>query len=292
MAMSTNTSKQPAERRVWHTPTSKAALYWFLFGLLFCALFYLLYLVLFKAPIFTGPWFDKVFRAGVFSYLMIVAVSMYALRTRFIRSLPWKSQNWVWMHIWLGIAAVLLALLHADFRFVLHGYCANLSCVTDHYWGMPSLYGLIFIAVSGGIGRLLDMWQTRVIAHDASTNGVGISKAIKDRLLELEYIVERFSAGKSEPFKQYCAAAMESIGQLPANLANLAPKEQADFQRAYEALGEHARLAASLKKQHQAHVIFRSWRYTHMVLVPLALVIITYHGIAELLINVLHVLPK
>jgi len=85
---------------------------------------------------------------------------------------------------------------------------------------------------------------------------------------------------------------MESIGQLPANLANLAPKEQADFQRAYEALGEHARLAASLKKQHQAHVIFRSWRYTHMVLVPLALVIITYHGIAELLINVLYVLPK
>src|SRR5260370_16387650 len=223
---------------------------------------------------------------------MIVAVSAYALRTIVIRSLPWKSQNWVWMHIWLGIAAVLLVMLHADFGFVVNGYWVSLRCVTDHYWGMASLYGLIFIAVSGGIGRLLDIWQTRVIAHDASTNGVGISKAIKDRLLELEYVVERYSAGKSEPFKQYCAAAMESIGQLPVNLPNLPPKEQADFQRAYEALGEHARLAASLKKQHHAHIIFRSWRYTHMVLVPLALVIITYHAIAELLINVLHVLPK
>jgi hypothetical protein len=292
MATSTNIAKQNSGRRVWHTPTSKAALYWCLFGFLFCALFYTLYFVLFKAPIFTGPWFDRVFRAGVFSYLMIVAVSAYSLRTRFLRSLPWKAQNWVWMHIWLGIAAVLLALLHADFRFVLHDYCANLSCITDHYWGMPSLYALIFIAVSGAIGRLLDRWQARGIAQDASTNGVGISKAIKDRLLDLEYVVERFSAGKSEPFKQYCAVAVESVGKLPANVPNLPPREQADFQQAYQTLEEHSLLARSLKKQQQAHVIFRTWRYVHMVLVPLALIIITYHGIAELLVNVLHVLPN
>ncbi|HAE84409.1 MAG TPA: hypothetical protein DCL75_17100 [Ktedonobacter sp.] len=292
MAISTKSSPQNTGRRVWHTPTSKAALYWCLFALLFCALFYLLYLVLFKAPIFTGPWFDRIFRAGVFSYLMILAVSAYSLRTRFMRSLPWKSQNWVWMHMWLGIAAVLLALLHADFRFVLHGYCANLNCVTDHYWGMPALYGLIFIAVSGAVGRLLDKWQARSIAQDASTNGVGISKAIKDRLLELEYVVERFSAGKSEPFKQYCAAAIESVGALPGNVPTLSAKEQTDFQRAYTTLEEHARLEASLKKQHQAHIVFRSWRYAHMVLVPLALLIISYHGIAELLINVLHILPR
>jgi hypothetical protein len=291
MAITTNSAKQNRGRRIWHTPTSKAALYWCLFGFLFCALFYALYYILFKAPIFTGPWFDRVFRAGVFSYLMIVAVSAYSLRTRFVRSLPWKTQNWVWMHIWLGIAAVLLALLHADFRFVLHGYCTNFGCITDHYWGMPSLYALIFIAVSGAVGRLLDKWQTRVIAQDASTNGVGISKAIKDRLLELEYVVERFSAGKSEPFKQYCAAAIESVGQLPGNVPNLPPREQAEFRRAYETLEEHARLAKSLKKQQRAHMVFRTWRYIHMVLVPLALIIITYHGIAELLINVLYVLP-
>jgi hypothetical protein len=291
MAITTNKTKQNRGRRIWHTPTSKAALYWCLFGFLFCALFYALYYILFKAPIFTGPWFDRVFRAGVFSYLMIVVVSAYSLRTRFIRSLPWKTQNWVWMHIWLGIAAVLLALLHADFRFVLHGYCTNLGCITDHYWGMPSLYALIFIAASGAVGRLLDKWQTRAIAQDASANGVGISKAIKERLLELEYVVERFSAGKSEPFKQYCAAAIESVGQLPGKIPNLPPREQTEFQRAYETLEGHARLAKSLKKQQQAHVVFRTWRYIHMVLVPLALIIITYHGIAELLINVLHILP-
>lgn len=278
-------------KRMWHTPTSKAALYWFLFALLFCVLLYALYAILFHAPIFTGPWFDRIFRAGVMSYLMILAVSAYSLRTRFLHNLPWKAQNWVWMHIWLGIAAVLLALLHAAFAFVTHWDCtASQNCITAHYWGMPSLYALIFIALSGAVGRLLDRWQTRAIAQDASTNGTGIAKAIKERRTELQYVIERFSAGKSEAFKQYCAVAMNGSGQPPGTPPAIPPNEQSDFQQAYQALTTYTRLTGSLKKQEMAHSIFRIWRYIHMTLVPLALIIITYHGIAELLVNVLHII--
>lgn len=287
MAVTAKPSPQSTSRRIWHTPTSRAGLYWFLFAILYCMIFYILYALL-KAPIFTGPWFDRVFRCGVMSYVMILAVAAYSLRTRFMHNLPWKAQNWVWLHIWVGIAAVLLALLHEDFRFILHGYCSDLSCVTAHYWGMPALYSLIFIVFAGVVGRLLDMWQARGIARDAGINGVGITKAIKVRLLELEYVVERFSAGKSEPFKQYCAQALESIGKPPTHLPTLTTHEQADFRQAYETLKDHARLAQSLQKQSRARLIFRSWRYVHMALVPLALIIITYHGVVELIVNVLH----
>lgn len=291
MAISTRPQSQNPARRVWHTPTSKAALYWFLFAAIYCLIFYVLYAVVFNAHIFTGPWFDRIFRAGVMSYIMILVVAAYSWRTRFFHNLPWKAQNWVWMHMALGIAAVLLALLHDDYSFVLHWDCSSQqNCFTAHYWGMPSLYALIFIALSGAVGRLLDKWQTRKIAQEASTNGVGIAKAITGRLLELEYVVERFSAGKSEQFKAYCAQALEGVGVLPEKLPELAPREQADFQGAYAALQDHARLAESLRKQQQAQAVFRIWRYTHMVLVPLALLIITYHGVAELLINVLHVI--
>ncbi len=291
MAVSTRPPLPNATRRVWHTPTSKAALYWFLFAALYCLIFYVLYAVVFNAHIFTGPWFDHVFRVGVMSYIMILAVAAYSWRTRFFHNLPWKAQNWVWMHMALGIAAVLLALLHADYSFVLHWDCSSQqNCFTAHYLGMPSLYALIFIALSGAVGRLLDKWQTRMIAQDASANGVGIAKAITGRLLELEYVIERFSAGKSEPFKAYCTLAIESVGAPPAKLPELAPREQADFQGAYESLKEHARLAQSLQMQQRARSIFRAWRFAHMALVPLALLIITYHGIAELLINVLHVI--
>lgn len=289
MALPTkSTARQRPARRIWHTPTSKAARYWLLFAVIYCVTFYILYFALFKAPIFTGPWFDRIFRCGVMSYIMILAVAAYTLRTRFLRSLPWKAQNWVWMHMWLGISALLLALLHADFRFVLHGYCSDLSCITAHYWGMPALYSLIFIVVSGAAGRLLDMWQARVIAQDASANGIGITKDIKAHLLELEYLLERYCVGKSAAFKQYCVLALASVSDLPRNIPALPPHEQADFQRAYKTLKDHARLAQSLNKQNQAWLIFRAWRYVHMALVPLAIIIITYHAVVELLTNVLN----
>lgn len=288
------TPKQPqhdnTSRRIWHTPTSSAALYWCLFASIYCVVFYVLYFVLLKAPIFTGPWFDRVFRCGIMSFIMILVVAAYSLRTRLMRSLPWKAQSWVWMHTWLGIAALLLALLHADFRFILHGYCSMLPCVTDHYWAMPALYSLIFIVISGAIGRLIDKVQARTIAREASTNGIGIAKAIKVRLFELECLIERYCAGKSEAFNQYCVLALGSVGRLPKDVPALIPDEHVHFQRVYTILEDHARLARSLKKQNRAHFIFRTWRRVHMALVPLALLIISYHAIMELLTEVFHLI--
>jgi hypothetical protein len=202
------------------------------------------------------------------------------------------------MHVWLGIASILLALLHADFRFVLHFECTNndifgptgYGCgFTDHYLGMPALYLLIFIVVSGGIGKFLDRQQTHVIAKEASTNGVGIAKAIPDKLLELEYKIERYNAGKSQPFKQYCTQALQSAGTLPPVMVVIPPQEQNDFHKAYECLAQHARLQASLDKLQRARQIFKIWRTVHMILVPLTLIILTYHAVAELLVNVTHI---
>lgn len=292
-------SKQAVKRgatRIWRTPTSKAAIYWLVFAAGYTALFYVLYLILLHSKIrfITGPFFDVIFRCGVMSYLMILGVAAYSLRTRFFHGLPWKAQNWVWAHIWVGIASVLLALLHADFRFLLHFDCSGLDCITDEYLALPALYGLIFLVVSGGVGRLLDRWQTRVITADASTNGVGIAKAIPARLTELEYIVERLNAGKSDAFKHYCKRALASSGILPTDVPILAPHELADSQRAFVALTEHARLLTSLHTQNSACFIFKTWRRIHMLLAPLILLVISYHGIAELfriLLGQIHAKP-
>lgn len=296
MAVSTKTPSKKAVARIWHTPTSKAALYWLLFAVGYTALFYILYLLLLheKARFFKGPFFDVVFRCGVMSYLMILGVAAYSLRARFFHGLPWKAQNWVWAHMWVGIASIMLALLHADFRYILHFECSGVSCLTDKYLALPSLYGLIFLVFSGIVGRLLDSWQTKMIAQDASTNGVGIAKAIPARLSELEYIIERLNAGKSDAFKQYCERALACVGLLPTDLPALPAQEQADFQRAHAALAEHARLAASLQVQTRARLIFKTWRRIHMVLVPLILLVISYHAIAELirvLLGLIHTRP-
>ena len=191
------------------------------------------------------------------------------------------------MHTWIGIITILIVLLHENFTGVTHDFCQNFTCFTDAYWGLGALFALLFLVVSGVAGRLLDMWQTRIIASDASTNGVGIPRALEERILELEYVVERLCAGKSEPFKQYCMQAVE--GNPPAVPA-LAPNEQADFQRAYETLHTRQGLVQSLHRQQRARQIMRTWRGVHMVLAGLALLVILYHGVLELLTNVFHVL--
>jgi hypothetical protein len=271
--------------RIWHTPTAKTAVAWFIFAVCYTALFYTLYLILLhnKARLFTGPFFDIIFRCGVMSYIMILGVAAYSLRTRFFHGMPWKAQSWVWAHMWVGIASIMLALLHGDFRFILHFNCSGLECVSDQYWAMPSLYGLIFLVFGGIIGKGIDRWQARVIAEDAQTNGVGIVKAIVPYLVELEYRVERFCAGKSDAFKQYCAQALKTPAIL-ASAPALSPAEQADFQRAHEVLSEHARLSVSLAKQRRARFLFKTWRFIHMILVPLILIIISYHAIAEFIL--------
>ncbi len=275
-------------RRLWKTPTSPAFRRWAIFIGVYCAAFYLLYLVLFHARPFTGP-FEDPFRTGIMSFILILATTAYTLRRRFARNLPGKTEDWLWMHVTLGVGALALALLHENFRYVLHDSCFAFDCLSRQFWGTASIYALIFIVVSGMVGRLLDRWQTRIIAQDAASNRVGILQSVRERILELEYVVERLSAGKSDAFKAYCLAAFEGPS-LPLAMPALARQEQADFMQAHEALVTRARLAESAQRQQQAITIFKVWRIIHVTLVPLAILIITYHGVLELLTNVLHII--
>lgn len=286
MAVSTKpATRKTGHARLWHTPTSKAALAWLIFAAGYTLIFYILYAILLHSTsrVFFGPFYDVIFRCGVMAYIMILGVAAYSLRTRFFHGLPWKAQNWVWAHVWVGIAAMLLALLHADFRYVLHFDCSGLDCVTHADFGMPSLYGLIFLSLGGIVGKLLDRWQTRTIAEDAASNGVGISKAIITRQKDLELRIERFCAGKSAAFKEYCASLLPRIGIISITMPILPLQEQRDFQLVSELLTEHARLAASLAKQTHAYMVCKIWRRIHMILVPLILLVITYHAVAELI---------
>jgi len=165
-----------------------------------------------------------------------------------------------------------------------------LSCLSQFYFGPSALFALMLLVLSGVVGRLLDVWQAHVIARDASTNGVGITQSLEERILELEYTVERLSAGKSEPFKAYCLKALDStsnIATLP--VPPISPQEQTDFARAHETLLDRARLLASLQRQQRARLIFRTWRSIHMILAPIALLIILYHAILEILTSILGV---
>lgn len=289
MALATKPSL-PAQRRIWKAPTTNAWWIWLVVSLLLYGCVYALYLIAIKTQPFPGPLNDPLRSFGILAFLLVLSTAAYSLRRRFARGLPGMARDWLWMHTWLGITALLIAFLHENYTHILHDYCQNAGCLTQSYWGTSALLALFFVVLSGIIGRLLDSWQARVIARDANTNGVGIARALEEQILELEYTVERLSAGKSEQFKTFCLQALEAPGGLISKMPTLEAGEQADFQRAYEALTIRANLEQSLQKQKRARSIIRSWRSVHIVLACLALLIILFHGMMELLTNVLHII--
>ena len=172
-------------RRLWKAPRSKV---WWL-SLPITTLFYLgvlaLYLQTVRRPGFNdAPGLGGLSRFGIIALGMVMLASTYTLRRRFLRFLPGKAQDWLWVHNWLGIAAVLIAMFHANFDHLLRDYCFSSQCLLNEHFGPFALYALIFLVGCGVFGRLFDQRLTRIIAQEASSNGVGIVQALEARVLE------------------------------------------------------------------------------------------------------------
>jgi hypothetical protein len=292
------TTKQPqmsqsrGMRRIWKAPTSPARWYFLVIWFLVCAGVAATYYYALKTQQQLEPFNDPLRIFGIIATVIVLITASYSLRRRFARGLPGKVQDWLWLHTWAGISAVIIALLHENFFYITHDFIQSISAVFDPftYWGPAALFALILLVSSGILGRLLDVWQTRVIARDASSNGVGIVRALEERILELEYTIERLCAGKSEPFKQYCLQSLgRERGRMAASPAIL-PNEQIDFQRADDTLNTRANLVKSLHRQQRAQWIIRSWRTAHIALSIVALLIILFHSFMELLVNVFHII--
>lgn len=282
-------ARSTQQGRVWKAPASKAWWLWLAFCALLYGIIFAIYLYTLKTQPFPAPFNDPLRSFGIVSFLLVLATASYSLRRRFARNLPGKAQNWLWMHTWLGVTAILVALLHENFTHILRDYCANASCLTNAYGGTSALIALFVLVLSGIAGRALDTWQAHSIAQDASTNGVGIVSALEERLLELEYTIERLSAGKSEAFQGYCMQAITHPAS-PQSTPALDRREQEDFTRALATLATYASLTQSLQRQKRARRIFRTWRTIHTILASLALLIILIHSIMELLVSVFHII--
>jgi hypothetical protein len=287
MALATRSAPRHARtpQRAWRAPTSPLCWLWLATALALSGGAILLYAGAQITQASPGPLNEPLRSLGLLAFLLVLATASYTLRRRFARSLPGKVQNWLWMHTWLGCAALLLALLHANVTHILSDVCPQAACLSTAYGGTGALLALLLLVTSGVTGRLLDLWQARGIARDASTNGVGIVQALEERLLEQEYTLERLCAGKSEEFQRFCLLALAG-GSL--TMPALAPHEQADGAQTHQALLTYARLAQALKRQRRARLLMRRWRLFHIMLSILAFLVILFHAMMELLSSVFH----
>lgn len=274
--------RERSVRRIWKTPGSKTNWLFLAISMITLGWVYLFYRTAIATQLYPGPYNAPFRQFGIISFILVLAVGAYTLRRRFVRGLPGRVQSWLWLHVWFGVISILIALMHENFQNITHDIEWTATRFSEYYYGTSALFALLVLVLTGVIGRLLDAWQARVIAAEADTNGAGISRSVEERLFELALTVQRLSAGKTVQFKQYCELALDMKLDLPRLLPVLAPSEVRDFQRVYEVLTAHAQLARSLQRQKRAHLIIRTWRYIHIPLACLALLVIGYHSIIEL----------
>ena len=190
-------NKPPVEpnsaRRIWRTPGSLFNWLFLASGLIVLGTVILLAHTTSADP---DPNNDPFRAFGITAFVMVLLVAAYTLRRRFVRRLPGKVQNWLWLHIWFGVASVIVVGIHENWQNVTQEFSFALDRFTEAAYGTTALYALILLVLTGIIGRLLDLWQARVIASEADRNGVGIERAVEERLLELTLAVERLSAGQ------------------------------------------------------------------------------------------------
>lgn len=284
MALATKPSSPSQGRvhRVWKTPTTRTVWLWLATTLFLCAVLFGIYFYTLKTQQYPSPYTDPLRLFGIVSFALVLIVASYTLRRRFMRQLGGSVQSWLWVHTWFGIAAILITLWHSNFLNIYPYFYFSLSTLTEGLAGMSALYSLLLLVITGIIGRFLDMGQARIIAHEANRNGTGIIQSVEDRLREIDLTVGRLSAGKSVEFKQYCTQALSKAGTL-SGPPPLSPQEKPDFQRAWDALSQHAQLTRSLQRQKRARTIIQGWRYIHIAIACVAFAIILLHSTLELI---------
>lgn len=279
-AVSNATSPSSRSSRSWKTPGSKYN--WFFLAvslLLVSGVFVFYYHGLITEP-YPGPDYDPFREFGIVAFVMILLVTAYTLRRRFVRRLPGKVQSWLWLHIWFGITCLLIVCMHENFQNVTREFSFVSQRFTEAAYGTSALYALGLLVISGVIGRLLDLWQAHVISGEASTNQVGIAQAVEERLEELSLTLERLCAGKSPQFKRASEEALlQPVQQLPSDLS---PTDVRDFQQVAVVSQDYRRLQRSYRRQVGARAIMRVWRAIHIPLACLSLAIIAYHSLFEL----------
>ncbi len=268
-------------QRLWKTPLTCSAWVWLVLSILLYGGVYLWYFIASRTTM-PGPANDPYRLFGIIAFALVLIVTTYSLRRRFIRTLPGKVKNWLWLHTWLGIISILIAFLHENYQNVLSNYAFDIPTFTASAGGLSALYALILLVLSGIVGRLLDVGSARVIAKEASSNGVGIMQAVEVRLYELDLLLERLCAGKSALFKQYCINVQHERASITKAQPGVLDKEQGDLQQVVKALTKRAELQRSLHRQRFARRVIQGWRYVHISLACVALIVICIHSTIEL----------
>ncbi|HSE83804.1 MAG TPA: multiheme c-type cytochrome, partial [Thermodesulfobacteriota bacterium] len=207
-----------------------------------------------------------VYTLGIIAVLLILFVMTYSLRKRLIRGMPGRLDNWLWAHIYLGLLALFIIALHAEFRFS-----------WDYHTAGAILLALVI--VTGIVGRY---FYTRVPVSIAAEQ-----EKVRSRVDDVTKSINDLLVGKSRPFQKIIGSELNTPSPLspkPEYWDELRAKgeivpegEKEDFRKAVRLLEQRAKLEAQSISQLKYKPLFRGWLTAHLLVTAGLIVMIPLH---------------
>ncbi|MBI4228611.1 MAG: hypothetical protein HY693_02690, partial [Deltaproteobacteria bacterium] len=207
-----------------------------------------------------------VYFLGILAVLLIIFVLTYSLRRRMARGMPGRLDNWLLAHIYLGILALFIISLHAEFRF-------------GWNYSTAGVIFLVLVIVTGIIGQY---FYTNIPSSIAAEQ-----EKVLSRVDKVTKSINELLAGKSRAFQKIIGAELNTPSPLstqPNYLEDLLSKgaivqegERGDFKKAVLLLEEKAKLESQSVSQLKYRPLFRGWLTAHLIVTAGLIVMIPLH---------------
>lgn len=225
---------------------------------------------------------------GTLGLVLIVVLMYFGVRKRSYKSSWGTVEGWLRGHIYLGLVAVVIVLLHSGWRF-------------DNPVAVAAL--LLFLAdcASGLWGAVLyTVLPSELSAEKTHLN----SRDLSDQINDLGLSMARLASGKSETFRRICTDLLEAerpgyfagwrclsrrylekrLAQDPAGVfdsyvGRVAPDEQAELTQLLGLAHQRNDLHDSLIRRQRRLNLLSAWLYLHVPLSFALLIAVAAHVI-------------
>ena len=228
-------------------------------------IFWAIYAFLPSLPI-PGIEIGTVYSLGIIAVLIILFIMTYSLRKRLARGIPGRLDKWLWAHIYLGILALFIVALHAEFRF---GWDYNTIAVIF----------LVLVIATGAIGRYF--------YSSIPTKMMSDQENVLKKLDEVMDSIDGILAGKSKPFQKIIGAELNTpslISTKPGywdgirSSAEIIPdEEKEEFEKAVSLLEQKVKLESQSVSQMHYKPLFQGWLAVHLLVTMGLIVFVPLH---------------
>lgn len=213
---------------------------------------------------------DTVYALGILAVLLVLLGLAYSLRKRVERGIPGRLDVWLWAHVYLGVLALFIVALHAEFRF---GWNYNTLAFVL----------LALVIITGIAGRYIYSYLPGKILRE--------QEDVIVRLDETNNALNELMAGKSRTFQKIIGSRLNVPSPLSPDdeywdevrtKVNIVPEdERKDFVSATDLLVYRAELESQSIGRLKYGPVFKGWLTVHIIFTVGLIILIPVHVLDE-----------